>query len=149
MTLTDQLVKEGIIIKKKYKHLVEVYGNSDSESYKRNKKMFNLEQIHLSGLLDSLIDFYHNPTAIILFGSYSRGEDHSESDLDIAIITSNNNKPNLSSFGKELHRTIHLLTVEYKEISPEFYHNLINGIVLYGYLKDERLSILPPREKSI
>ena len=148
IALTDQLAKEGIILKEKYKHLVEVYCNSDSEVYRRSKKIFNLARIHESGILDFIINFYHNPKAIILFGSYSRGEDHSQSDLDIAIITTNKNNPKVSSFEKELHRKIHVLTLEYKDISPEFYNNLINGIVLYGYLKDERLSILPPREKS-
>lgn len=149
ITLTNQLAKEGIILKKKYKHLVEVYCNADSQIYQRSKKIFNLIQVHESGILDFLINFYHNPQTIILFGSYCRGEDHSQSDLDIAIITTHKNKPNLSSYEKELHRTIHVLTLEYKDISTEFYNNLINGVVLYGYLQDERLSILPSKEKSV
>ncbi len=148
ITITNQLQKETIIIKKKFKHLVEVYCNTDSTHYKRQKQLFNLAQVQESGLLDELVQFYHHPKAIILFGSYSRGEDLSGSDIDLAVVASLKDKPDLSAFEKKLHRNIHLLPLEYKDISLEFYNNLINGIVLYGYLKDERLSTLPTKEKG-
>lgn len=148
ITITHQLKKETIIIKKKFKHLVEVFCDTDSTHYKRQKQLFNLAQVQESGLLDELVQFYHHPKAIILFGSYSRGEDLSGSDIDMALVTKFKNKPDLSAFEKKLQRSIHLLLLEYKDISPEFYNNLINGIVLYGYLKDERLSTLPTTEKG-
>ncbi len=148
ITITNQLQKETIIIKKKFKHLVEVFCDTDSMQYKRQKQLFNLAQVQESGLLDELVQFYHHPKAIILFGSFSRGEDLSESDIDLAVVTSLKDTPDLSAFKKKIQRSIHLLTLEYKDMSPEFYNNLINGIVLYGYLKDERLSTLPTKEKG-
>jgi predicted nucleotidyltransferase len=137
--ITDKLAKNKIVLKRKHKNLVEVYCNHESESYKRKKQLFNISQIHDSGLLDYLIEFYNHPQTIILFGSYSRGEDWSTGDIDIAIVSNKKEKPSLTKFEKKLKRKIHLLAFNYKEISKEFYNNLINGFVLYGFIKSEKL----------
>ena len=60
--------------------------NRTSETYLLEKKLFNLKQLYSSGLLHHLIINYDSPT-IILFGSYSRGEDTEESDIDLYIET--------------------------------------------------------------
>jgi len=46
-----------------------------------------------SGLIALLKDKYEEPEAIVVFGSYARGEDTSESDIDIAVVTKKK-KPN-------------------------------------------------------
>jgi len=146
--IVNQLEEESIIIRKKYKHLVEVYCNYDSLIYKRKKQLFNIAMIQESNLLEKLIEFYNHPKAIILFGSFSRGEDWSNGDVDFAVISSKKEKINLSSFEKKLKRNIHLLVFDYKDISDEFYNNLINGFVLYGFLKDDRIRKISWRKKS-
>jgi len=40
-----------------------------------------------------------------------------------------------SKFEKIIGRHIHLIATSYKQMSGEFFNNLINGIVLYGYLR--------------
>ena len=76
-----------------------------------------------------------NPDVIVLYGSASKGEDVEDSDLDLFIIAKE--KPiNLERFEKELNRKIHIIFENsLKRVSKEFLNNLINGIVLYGYLK--------------
>ncbi len=135
ITITDRLQKEGLAVKRKFKSLMEIFCSTDSPAYRRKKKLFNLSQVQDSGLVDFLVQFYNHPHAIILFGSYARGEDLSTSDIDLAIITAAKKKPPLTAWEKKLHRPLHLLTLEYKDISSELYQNLINGMVLSGYLK--------------
>lgn len=67
-------------------------------------------------------------------GSFSKREYIEKSDIDIVIITQNKKFPELAVFERKLKRNIHILTLEYCNISYEFYKNLINGIVLCGYL---------------
>lgn len=137
--ISNDLKKDKFVQKRKHKNLVEVYCDFDSEIYKRKKQLFNISQIQESGLLDYLIDFYNHPQAIILFGSYSRGEDWSSGDVDIAIVTNKKDAPNLTKFEKKINRKIHCLSFSYKDISEEFFNNLINGFVLYGYIQNEKL----------
>src|SRR3989338_9027717 len=46
-----------------------------SIKFLRAKRIRNLEKIYISGLVDQLNEAYDKPEAIILFGSYSRGDD--------------------------------------------------------------------------
>src|SRR3989338_3212607 len=59
--------------------------NRDSPKVMQLKRIDNLKQIYESGLADFLEKEYAGGT-IILFGSYSRGEDIASSDIDIAVI---------------------------------------------------------------
>ena len=126
------LEKENLIKKVKMKHIVEVTANID-EKFKQEKRVDNLIKLYKSGIIDYLIKEFH-PLAISVLGSYSTGEDIESSDIDIVVISKEEKELNLSKFEKVLSRKIHLIVTEYKSISEEFYLNLINGIVLYGYL---------------
>lgn len=83
--------------------------------------------------LESLISDIRkeNPSAAILYGSYSRGEDNEESDIDIAIIG--------AEFGSKVDsiggRKIHIMNFpSEKKIPEDLRKNLNNGIVLTGGL---------------
>ena len=113
---------------------MDVYSQEDYELKPQEKKIFNLLKIYESGIINYLYDYY-SPSAIILFGSYSRGEDISTSDIDIGIITPKKNQPELKNFEKKLKRKVNLSLFVKKEVSEEFFTNIINGIVLKGVLK--------------
>ena len=49
------------------------------------KRLFNIKMVFESGLADYIVKEHFNPV-IVLFGSYSRGEDTEKSDIDIAIF---------------------------------------------------------------
>lgn len=133
INLTNGLEKEGIIKKQKKKHLVEISLNFDNSRTLQKRKLFNLSEIHSSGLIDFLIGEY-SPKSITLIGSYARGEDVEKSDIDFVVDTSKKEILDLARFEKILRRKIHLLILP-KKISDEFFNNLINGIVLYGAIR--------------
>lgn len=133
--VVERLFQENIVKKEKKKMVVEVYADVESESYKRKKQLFNLQQLYESGVVDFLIEFYARPKVLILLGSYLRGEDFSKSDIDIAVISEKKERPDLSSYEKKLKRGIHLLVFQPEETSKEFFMSLMNGLVLFGYLE--------------
>jgi len=96
------------------------------------KRADNLKQIYESGLADFLEEKFAG-ASIILFGSYSRGEDLINSDIDIAIIGRKETVVNLSEYEKLLERTINLnFYPSFHKIHKELKENLCNGIVLIG-----------------
>jgi len=106
-----------------------------SKTYLLEKTHFNIKQLHSSGLVDYLIKHYSNPT-IILFGSYSKGEDTEESDIDIDIETSSKKTPNLSTFEKKLNRKIQIHLKILKDLTNKHLaNNILNGITLNGFIE--------------
>lgn len=128
------LKKEGFIRKSRVARASQISANLESQYYKRRKRAYNLISIYESGLLDHLIKTYNDPSAIILFGSYSRGEDVEKSDIDLAILTSQHKRLNLHQFEKKLARKVSIHEIEFDRISEELRNNLYNGIVLHGAL---------------
>ncbi len=122
------------ISKNKETRILTLQANRENQEFLKLKKSYNLYQLHKSDLTNKLIEIYQKPEAIILFGSYSRGEDIEKSDIDLAIITTKNIQINLEKFEKKLNRTIKILKLNKNKIEKEFLNTLANGTVLYGYL---------------
>lgn len=126
--------KQGLV-KKYIKRNIPFYqAERDSEDFKAYSRIGMLFELQDSGLIGHLWEKLA-PEAIILFGSCAKGESTEESDIDIFII-GKERKLDLKSYEKKIGRNIHLLFEENpKDISKELINNLINGIVLKGYLK--------------
>jgi predicted nucleotidyltransferase len=106
--------------------------NTDSHKVMQLKRADNLKQIYESGLADFLEKEFAGAT-IILFGSYSRGEDTIASDMDIAIIGRKEKEVDLIKFDKLLERTINInFYGSSGKIHKHLKENLCNGIVLAG-----------------
>jgi len=96
------------------------------------KRAENLKMLYQSGLVQFLEDEFPGAT-IILFGSYSRGDDDITSDIDIAIIGSKEKEIKLENYELKLERKIILnFYKSFKDIHKELKENLCNGIVLIG-----------------
>lgn len=134
INLTRRLIEQGIIKQEKKKHITELYFNFNNSKAVIKKKIFNLSKLYESGVVEYIKEKY-NPEAIILMGSYSRGEDIERSDIDLVVISKNKETQSLEKFEKILKRKIQLMPLDYKEMAEEFYINLINGMVLEGYIK--------------
>jgi predicted nucleotidyltransferase len=134
----EDLNKFKIISVEKTDLTTNIKANLESDSYIFYKKVFNLYRIERYGLVKELKNFFH-PEAIVLFGSFARGEDIEESDVDILIITKREERGetiNLNKYEKLLKRDINLhLFDSLKERPKEFKNTVANGVVLYGYLK--------------
>ncbi len=106
-----------------------------SKHFMIEKKLFNIKQLYASGLIDHIAQEYGNPT-ISAFGSYARGEDVEDSDIDLYIETPKKDI-NLEKFESKLKRKIQVFS--YKKISnvenKELANNILNGITLNGFVE--------------
>lgn len=106
--------------------------NIDNPKVIALKRAENLKMFCESGAISFLEDKLPGAT-IILFGSYSRGDDTITSDIDIAVIGRKEKNLVLAHFENILERKINLnFYPSLKEVRKELRENLCNGIVLSG-----------------
>lgn len=106
--------------------------NRDHHRIMQLKRADNLKLVYETGLADFLEREFAGAT-IILFGSYSRGDDVINSDIDIAVIGRKDKPVGLTRFEKDLERKIHINFFDsFKNIHKRLKENLCNGIVLVG-----------------
>ena len=111
--------------------LYKSYKAEINEKFKKIKIASNIIKLQESGLIDHIYE-KTLPKAIVLYGSYAKGTDRMESDIDI-YVDGAEKKIELVKFEKILGRSIHLLFKG--RMSNELKNNLINGIVLKGNLR--------------
>ncbi|MBM3234084.1 winged helix-turn-helix transcriptional regulator [Candidatus Pacearchaeota archaeon] len=120
------------LIKIEKNFLYEIKANSGNDDFKNLKRVSNLKKIYLSGLSHFLSEKFPLST-IILFGSYSRGEDIENSDIDIAVIGSKEREISLEKYEKLVQRKINLqFYPSLKNIEINLKSNILNGITLKG-----------------
>ncbi|HLD55761.1 MAG TPA: nucleotidyltransferase domain-containing protein [Candidatus Nanoarchaeia archaeon] len=128
------LEKEKLVLIKKDKlmNLNIIQLNRENFRTMQLKRVNNLKSFYESELLEKLEDSFPGAT-IILFGSYSKGEDTIKSDIDLAIISKKEKNLELSKFEEILKRKIIInFYSSPKEIHKELKESLCNGIVLSG-----------------
>ena len=76
--------------------------NRDNRKVMQLKRADNLRLVYETGLSDFLEKEFAG-AAIILFGSYSRGEDIINSDIDIAVIGRKAKQANLEKYEKDIY----------------------------------------------
>lgn len=128
-----QLQKDNMVILNK-RVIYEVKANIENPKFKQMKIVYNLGKIYSSGLFDYLYDNFYLST-IVLFGSYSKGEDTERSDIDIAIIGSNEKQIKIEDYEKKLNRRINIDFIDFSKLKIELKESIINGIVLSGYIR--------------
>ncbi len=135
-----QFEKHEIIGSEKKKNLM-IFRTRDTEEYREAKKLYNMQVIKSSGLLSYIDNKFRHPEAVVLFGSAARGEDTEKSDFDIFVLSEIKKETDLPDFEKKIGKKINVIAMTPKEFgeaknkSPEFVNNVINGIILEGYLK--------------
>jgi len=132
----NEMVDEGLIIQTNHRLFkYPVYrANFDSTEFKLFKKIDTIISLKESGLIEYL-ENQCMPDVIILFGSASKGEDTMESDIDLFLV-SREIKLDIQDFEIKFKRNINLLFSEnFGELSNELKNNIINGVILKGYLK--------------
>lgn len=135
------LEKEGLVKIKKDKDSGRwsIGLNSDNPKVIALKRVENLKMIYESGLVEFLEGNFPGST-IILFGSYSNGNDiwtneteGHKSDIDIAIIGTKGKDIELAIFDKLLERTITInFYPSFNNIHKHLKDNILNGILLSG-----------------
>jgi len=134
-----KLKKQEILISKSERNHLLFRANTKNKKFESLKFNYNTDIIRKSGLVDYLIEEFNNPEAIILFGSFRKAENNSNSDIDLLVISSSKKKPNLSKFEKKLNHKIQLFVHSNKELNDmkirnkELLNNFLNGFILEGY----------------
>ncbi|MBI5797898.1 nucleotidyltransferase domain-containing protein [Candidatus Woesearchaeota archaeon] len=138
------LESKGIIKIEKTPLTKNIKANLESPEYYFYKKLCNLFFLKQYHVVETLQKIFNNPKTIVLFGSFSRGEDMEKSDIDILIIandkrTKSHEQTDKTSFAftEDIYNrklNLHILP-SLEKSSPEFKNTVANGIVLYGYLK--------------
>lgn len=115
---------------------VSFYTASRNEKYLLEKKLFNIKSLYNCGIIEYLKRELSNPP-IVLFGSYLKGEDMEDSDIDLYIETPSKKQINFDKFKKILKREIQIFQHKsLKEISnPHLANNIINGITINSYIE--------------
>lgn len=134
MIYLKEFENEGLI-KKQIKRKVPFYtAVRDSSRFILYKKISIFYELNNVGLVDYIWDKL-SPEAIVLYGSFSRGESIENSDVDLFIL-GKHKEIDLVNFEKGLNKKIHLVFKEsLKETPNELKNNILNGIILKGYIK--------------
>lgn len=128
--ILNKYLEEGLLIMEKDRNYLFFHANN------KNKEFIDLSRIYwnykLENLLDHLEKTFISPT-IILFGSLSKAEAKSDSDIDLIIFTKKK-EINIEGFEKNLKRKIQLfLFKSVKDIkNRELINNILNGYILKG-----------------
>lgn len=137
----DKLVRSGLVIEsveKKGRRRFPIYkANISNRSFKEYKMVYNLSSLLESGLI-GFIEEHLMPKSIAVFGSYRRGDDTEDSDIDI-FVECKEEHIDIGRFEKKLDRKIQLhFKEDFDSYPKELKNNIINGIVVRGFLEGYR-----------
>ena len=133
--VVSHLQKEQVITVEKTRITTNIRVDLNSMNYKFYKKLYNLYLLHKFEIVEKIVLSFR-PKAVVLFGSYSKGEDMEGSDIDLLVLSSRRESIDLTRFERKLHRKINLVIVDsLDKSSSEFKNGVANGMVLYGYVK--------------
>ena len=138
--LKEYKSKKILISESKLNHLL-FKADTSSKEFKQLKLNYNFSSINKSGIIEFLENYFNQPEAIVLFGSFSKAEDNKNSDIDLLIISSKKQEPNLEKFEKKLKHKIQLFVHsrdelnQLKKVNKELFNNWINGITIKGYFE--------------
>ena len=135
------LVNEGFLSKKVLGKVWRISCNQD-HIYNYSKKIaYNLMMMYESGIIEEIHKVIENPRAIVLFGSYRKGDDDETSDIDIAAEVLDSEEVKIMELGilpqlgyrKNVIVNLHIFSRN--KIDLNLFSNIANGIVLEGFLE--------------
>lgn len=136
-----QLVDEGFL---KRETLGKVWRISCNQHHHYNitrKISHNLIKIYESGIIEEINKTLPDNRAIILFGSYRKGDDTEKSDIDIAVEVLDNKEVRIKELGKlpqfgyRKEIMVNLCIFSRNKIDLNLFSNIANGIILQGFLE--------------
>src|SRR3989338_5785122 len=119
--------KDGLLKVRKDKkmNLAKVELNRENPRAIAFKRVENLRNLYETGLVEFIEERFPG-CAVMLFGSYSKGEDTQKSDIDIAVIGSKTKAVDLTKYETLLERKIYLHFYENLNINKNLKTNIIN-----------------------
>ena len=138
--VVTHLEKEGFLKKEVIGKIWRIQANPRHSHFVTRKIPFNLRLIYESGIIPWVTENIPSFRAIILFGSYRKGEDIPASDIDIAVEITGNSafkiiERSISQLGYRKNVPVHFHIFSRKNIDVNLFANIANGIVLQGFLE--------------
>lgn len=131
--MLDSYNHENLLSREKFRNYIMFYANKESNHFIDLSRMYwGIELKELTDLMEKKLTA---PT-IILFGSLSKAEAKSDSDVDLAVFAHKKNL-DISIFEKKLKRKIQIFWFKsIKSIkNKELANNITNGYILKGHLQ--------------
>ena len=130
-----KLIREKMIKRIKEKNKMPYYvSNYESPEYKNKKRIFALNRLYESGLLNHLYSLKKAKT-VMLFGSFSRSDWYKNSDVDI-FIYGDEEGLKIMNYELKLHRNIQLFICknndELAKLGKGLIKNIIKGDIIKG-----------------
>lgn len=136
-----QLIEEDFLKREIIGKLWRISCNLQHHYNYTRKISYNLALIYESKILEIIHDYIRNSRAIILFGSYRKGDDTERSDIDIAIEVLDDKQVEIVEFvkfseiGHRKNVLVNLHIFSRNKIDLNLFSNIANGIVLEGFLE--------------
>lgn len=135
------LEKEGFLKKEVLGRIWRISCNPRHDYNVSRKISYNLGLVYESGIIKEIRFKIPSARAIILFGSYRKGDDNNKSDIDIAVEIPDNEELHIISLGilsqlgyrKNIPVNVHVFSRN--KINLNLFSNIANGIVLDGFLE--------------
>ena len=137
----NRLVEKDILKKVAERNYILYSADTESEQFRDLKIYHNIKRIRLSGVIDFIEKEFNYPEAILLFGSFAKGENRKESDVDLFILSESEQRLELEPFEKKLEAKIQILLYTRRDVekmkksNKELLNNIINGITLSGFFE--------------
>lgn len=133
-TWLKRFIKNRLVKRIKERGKMPYYiSNYKSTEYKNKKKIFALNKLYESGLLNHF-DSLQKAKTIILFGSFSRSDWHKNSDVDI-FIYGDPEGLRIVDYELKLHRNIQLFICQNKKELAKLGNGLIRNIIKGNLIK--------------
>jgi predicted nucleotidyltransferase len=139
--IVNRLINDGFLNREVLGKIWRISCNKDHIYNYSRKISYNLTMIYESGILNSIHDIIENPRAIILFGSYRKGDDNEKSDIDIAVEVLDNEEQKIielgtiTKFGHRKNVLVNIYKFSRNKVDLNLFSNIVNGIVLEGFLE--------------
>lgn len=139
-----QFIEEGFLERKIFGKTWSITCNQEHPYNYTKKIVYNLAMVfeaYQEGLRDHILQIVGNAQAIVLFGSYRKGDDNEKSDVDIAVEVLDDTDlkivelGRIPEFGYRKNVSVNLHIFCRNKVDLNLFSNIANGIVLEGFLE--------------
>lgn len=129
----SEMEKEGLLEREKERNYIFYVAKRESRLFVELSRIYWSRMLERSGLVDYLEKECLEPL-VVLFGSLSKAEAKKDSDFDVAVFTSTENKLDFSRFEKKLKRKVQVFVfMNRKKVkNRDLLNNILNGYVVRG-----------------
>jgi predicted nucleotidyltransferase len=134
----DILTLDGLIIREEKKNQILYRANMENFSFRFAKISYNLSFLDRNNVVEYLLNQNPGISSIVLYGSFAKGENDKNSDLDILVISTPKGIES-KKLSKRLKTEVNIMTFTSSQWTKQaktnraFYLDVITeGVVLYG-----------------